>query len=85
MARATTAPQTITNTWVQVANLGETWVLTVNTGDINYAWSSASPGVTILGHILNHGESTGDTATTENLWVRSTNTRVNSKITGSKG
>lgn len=70
MAKVTGAPIALTTTWVKIADSGDTFMFSVRSGSIFFAWSSSDPAAGSIGHPAYEGDTFGDTETTENIWVR---------------
>jgi len=73
MPKATGNLVTLTgDAWVQIANAGQAFMLTVLSGEILLRWSSTQPAASAPGHRLNVDSTFGDTATSsdEIAWAK---------------
>jgi len=82
MAKVTTPNIEATQTWQKIADTGQTFMLSVLSGEIWLSYSSASPSASAIGHTFYFNDLFGDSAITENCWVRSVG--ATAKITVTK-
>lgn len=70
MAKATTSQALTGSSWTQIANSGQTFTLSVLSGEVLLRYSSAQPLVSDPGQLLGQKDTVVDVLPTEKAWAK---------------